>query len=134
MWSGAKNKMSEQPYPTRNGVAINPLELDLPQFDGPENIHHGEWTKSAFAALALFQTFRDLERHQFVLPIRQHNFIHAHYGPPEMPTVGQAMNVVIEALDAGERLRRGSVGRFELVPVTTALIKQIKREYNENRG
>ena len=125
--------MAERPFPTRNGVAINPFELDLPQFEGSKNIHHWAWTKAAFGSLALFQTFRDLERHQTLLAIPTHNYIHAHYAPPEMPTVGQAMNTVMEAYDGSESLRIGSAGRFELIPITYSLIKQIKREYNEKR-
>lgn len=125
--------MTERPYPTRNGVAIDPLELDLPHIEGVKNIHHWAWTKAAFGSLALFQTFRDLERHQSLLTIPTHNYIHAHYAPPVMPTVGQAMNTVMEAYDASESLRIGSAGRFELIPITYSLVKQIKREYNEKR-
>lgn len=121
----------ERAYPTRHGVAISPEELNLPEFEGNKNIHHHAWTKNAFASLALFQTFRDLERHQSLLVIGQHNFIHARYAPPKMPTVGEAMNTVIEAYGASESLRIGSAGRFELIPITQTLINKIKKEYNE---
>jgi len=124
----------DRPYPTRNGVAVNPLELDLPEFEGTHNNHHHEFTKRMFGGLILFQTFRDLERHQTLLPIKTHNELHRRYAPPEMPTVGQAMNTVMEAMDAGESLRIGSAGTFQLIPITYALIKQIKREYNESRS
>ena len=124
----------EQPYPTRNGVAVNPQELDLPIFEGVSNIHHHEFTKRNFGGLILFQTFRDLERHQTLLPVLTHNELHRRYAPPEMPTVGQAMNTVMDAMDAGESLRIGSAGTFQLIPITHALIKQIEREYNEVHG
>lgn len=126
--------MSELPYPTRKGVAVNPLELDLPEFEGSCNNHHTEFTARNFGGLLLFQTFRDLERHQVALPVLTHNELHRRYAPPEMPTVGQAMNTVMEAWDAAESLRIGSAGRFELIPVTLSLIKKIKKEYNENRS
>lgn len=128
--------MSEA-YPTRNGVAVSPIELGFTEsaLDLSDrhnfNNHHNAWSARSFGALSLFQTFRDLDRHQFKMPKDTHDRLHATYEPPEMPTVGQAMNVVMEAWDAGEALRKGSVGKFELIPVTLALIKQVKKEYNE---
>lgn len=125
-------------YPTVKGVTVSPFEHAIDSrlnIDDPHNWnnHHHEWTARNFARLSLFQVFRDLERHQFLLPVDVHNDLHRRFDPPVMPTVGEAMNVVMEAYEAGERIRRGSAHSPIYTDISLATILKVKREYNETR-
>jgi len=69
------------------------------------NNHHNCWTAKAFGKYILFETLRDLESHQFLLPIDVHEYIHEEYNPPKLSTIKQAIAEIERAKDAGERLR-----------------------------
>lgn len=98
-------------YPTRNGIAVPVFEINLPSStvdpENPDNFnnHHNEWTRRRMGELSVTQALRDLERHQFVMPIDVHNWLHANYSQPEMPTTQQAAIEVIDAYDKGEQFR-----------------------------
>jgi len=125
-----------QRYPTRNGVGISPFELGLPESDldlsreQNWNNHHNGWEARAFGSLALLQTFRDLERHQFLMPVDQHDTLHRLYSPPAMPTIEQAMNIVVEAHDAGERLRTGSARNPVFKSLTKDVLRRVSNDYS----
>jgi len=123
-------------YPTRHGVGISPFELGLPEShldlsrEQNWNNHHNGWEARAFGSLALLQTFRDLERHQFLMPVDQHDTLHRLYSPPAMPTIEQAMNIVVEAQEAGERLRTGSARNPVFKSLTKDVLRRVSNDYN----
>lgn len=71
--------MYERPYPTRDGLAIPTNEVELPvtklnqNFWSNFNNHHREWPRKAFGANVIYQTLRDLESMQELLPKDIHN-------------------------------------------------------------
>ena len=130
----------ERVYPTIKGVGVSPFELvtrdshlDLENTRNWNN-HHVGFTARNFAGLALFQTFRDLERHQFITPLDIHSEAHRLYAPPVMPTIKEAMDVIVEAYDAGERLRYGSALNPIYKPLGLDTLKRVTKEYNEKRA
>ena len=130
----------EKAIPTLHGVAISPFELGLPEShldlsnDRNWNNHHQAFAARAFGSLALFQTFRDLERHQFIMPVDQHDTLHRLYGPPKMPTIKEAMDVVVEAYEGSERLRRGSAGNPTFQMIGLDVLHRVSQDYNERRA
>lgn len=94
-------------HPTRDGIAVSPYELDLPRGrERKKNNHHSHYTARAFGKLAVTQCLRDLERHQYTLPVDVHRWIHDTYAPPELPTEEQAAKEVIDAYEKGEMFKR----------------------------
>lgn len=108
-------RKGREAYPTENGIAICPLELDLPpsklNLNNAYNYnnHHNCWTEYKFGKSILFKMFRKLESNQFALPIDTHKKLHEIYAPPEIPTPFQAMYAFDEAASRGDRLKTGSV-------------------------
>lgn len=93
-------------YPTVDGIAVSPWELDLPETHTKErNNHHAHFTRRAFGRFAITQALRDLERHQYLMHVDQHNWLHDRYEPPELPTDGQAAREVIDAYENGEMFK-----------------------------
>lgn len=93
-------------YPTREGIAVSPYELDLPQTHTKEkNNHHAHFTRRTFEQHATHLALRNLERHQYVMPTDVHNELHRRYQPPELPSYEQAAREVIDAYDQGERFK-----------------------------
>ena len=108
----------ERRYPTKNGIAVSPFELDLP-YSGErrENNHHGNFTRRAFSRLAVTEALRNLDRHQYLLPVDTHNYLHRVYSPPEMPTPEQAAREVIDAYEHGEQFKvRGRGYEYRDIP------------------
>lgn len=126
-----------RPYPTRNGIAIPPQELELPstrlntENRYSYNNHHANFTRRAFGRLAVFQTLRDLERHQYRMGVDVHAYLHKIYEPPVMPTPEQALAEVIDAYEQGERLRFGSQDNPEFMPILPNKIKYLTREVRD---
>ena len=126
--------------PTRNGVAISPFELNLPEShldlsrEQSWNNHHNGWEARTFGSLALLQTFRDLERHQFLMPIDQHDILHRLYAPPVIPTMQEAMFVVSEAYDASERLRTGSARNPVYYTIGNDVMRRVTLDYKNRRA
>ena len=93
-------------YPTREGIAVSPYELDLPQTHTKEkNSHHAHFTRRSFEKHATLLALRNLERHQYVMPVDVHNELHKRYEPPEMPSYEQAAKEVIDAYEHGENFK-----------------------------
>ncbi len=98
-------------YPTREGIAVPPHELDFPQsrYEGNEkyyNNHHAHYSSRKFGRQAVTQCLRDLERHQYSMPVDIHRLLHDIYTPPNLPTEEQAAREIIDAYDRGEMFKR----------------------------
>lgn len=120
-------------YPTRNGIAVTPNELWLPRPRTREtNTHHNEWTAKSLGRSAVTLALRNLERHQYVLPVNVHNYIHDHYDPPQLPTEGQAAKEVIEAYEMGERFRvyNKHFHRYDLKEIPPELVDEFVAAYS----
>lgn len=93
-------------YPTENGIALSPYELWLPgSKKRGENNHHAHFTRKKFEQTAATLALRNLARHQYVMPVDIHNFLHDTYAPPELPTEDQAAKEVIDAYESGEQFK-----------------------------
>jgi hypothetical protein len=92
-------------WPTRHGIALPPHGIKLPEGKGKTNNHHSHWTSTKFEKTAATLALRDLERHQFALPLNTHRWLHDHYEPPEVASEEQAAKEVIDAYDQGERFK-----------------------------
>ena len=96
----------ERHYPTRNGIAISPYELDLPKaYKLETNNHHGEFEARHFGNNIILTTLRNLAVEQWELPIDQHSWIHMFYIEPIIPDLSQAMYKIEEQLDCGGLLK-----------------------------
>ena len=98
--------MREQ-YPTRDGIAVSPFELNLPDTRRPDkrkyrSNHHTHYTAPRFSKSSTLQAMRNLSRHQVILPNDVHRFIHDNYEPPELPSEPQAAKEIIDAYENGE--------------------------------
>lgn len=120
-----------EPYPTENGIAISPFELELPEsklnlnYDNNFNNHHNSWTKYKFGKSVLFKAFRRLESNQFALPLDTHVYLHEAFAPPEIPTPFQAMCAFENAVCRGERLKSGSVQSPHYQKIDSTLYKEV---------
>lgn len=93
-------------WPTRNGIAVPPDEMWLPRPNTKDrNNHHSCWTRKRFEKHATLLALRNLDRHQYEMPVNQHNWLHKNYDPPELPTHEQAAKEVIDAYDKGEQFK-----------------------------
>jgi hypothetical protein len=91
-------------YPTRNGLAVSPYELD---FHAPTEYerrskrttnHHLYWTKQQYGTTAIRHTFRNLVDHVEPLLRREHEGLHDKYTPPPIPHEGLMIDVLDEYL------------------------------------
>lgn len=125
-----------EPTPTISGFSIDPNETDLrptrlnPNKKESMNNHHGCHTKRKFGCLAIYQTCRDLEFNQFPMYIDQHDWWHANYEEPPLPTLQQAMDRCEAAYEWGERLRYGSQNNPQYKEFTEDKIIMLHDEYN----
>ena len=98
-------------YPTRNGIAIPPSELELPEShldlraDYSWNNHHMEWERRKYGKHIIYQTLRNLDRLQVVMPVDVHNALHDTYTPPKMPTLKQASDEIMDAWEEMEGIK-----------------------------
>lgn len=118
--------------PTRNGIAVPVWELSLPDSQEERtNNHHNEWTARRMGELAVTQYLRDLERHQYVMPVDTHAYLHRLYEPPELPTEEQAAREIIDAHDKGERFKRYDhrIRRYRYEEVPRELADQLIAQY-----
>ena len=79
---------------------------------------------------AMLQTLRDLDRMQFMLPVDTHVALHRKYDAPPLPTPKQAADEIIEAYEAGEKLKvyEPFVG-YKPVPIPKNIINGILNNY-----
>jgi len=132
-------RMPTRPYPTRHGVPISPFEIGLTSpfevaSDEKINNHHGEFTRRYFGSNIILQTMRNLDINQWVLYESEHVGLHNKYGPPQLPTLRQSMNVINDEFDKGGLLKLGSVGEPEYIDITEDLMREINHVYNELRA
>lgn len=129
----------ERRYPTRNGIAVPPHELDLPpseldlgRFEN-FNTHHWEFTRRAMGQFAITQTLRDLERLQSSLPKDVHQELHRRFDAPVFPTAYQAASEIMDAHEQGENVRIYNIERkqYELYPIPTSTIDEIKQSWGD---
>ena len=126
----------ERPYQTRNGLIVPPQELELPETRlNPENRrnrenHHGWFTKRRLSHTAIGLTLRELSYNQFVLMSDVHAELHHRYAPPEMPTIDQAMEQVMEAYETNAKLKRGSANNPYYFQISDGRMERIIEEYN----
>lgn len=126
----------ERHYPTRNGIAISPYELELPRAETFEtNNHHGEFEARHFGKNIILTMVRNLAVEQWELPKDQHCWIHMFYLEPKLPTLYQAMDKIEEQLDCGGLLKIKHKGKGYIErPLTEQDYKQCVEYYNSFRG
>ena len=119
-------------YPTRNGIAISPYELELPRSETFEtNNHHGEYIARLFGKNVLLLMVRNLACEQTILPIDQHNWLHYNFDTPKMPTMIQAMDKIEEQLDCGGLLKVKHKGKgYTERPLTDEDFQRCKDFYD----
>ena len=127
-----------RPYPSRNGLPLSPIDVELPGSrlkDKPsnKNNHHPLFPHKRYELGGIiYATPRDLEDMQCVLPKDVHNTgkdtLHSRYGPPEIPKPTTVIDRILEALASGESLQSGTAQNPILVPVSTELVDEILQE------
>jgi len=137
--TGTMSLSLERPYPTRNGIIVPPQELDLPESElnprdkhNREN-HHGWYTRRKLAKTAIGLTLREISYNQFILLIDTHAALHRLYAPPELPTIDEAMEQVMDAYDAHAKLKRGSANNPVYFEISEGRMQRIIEEYNNDR-
>jgi hypothetical protein len=124
-------------YPTNNGFPVSPLELDLPGIrfhDGRQhefNNHHLCFTARKMGLLAITNTWRNLDENQLVMPKEIHAILHDRYDPPtHLPDLGDLVDYLDEAYDAGKLLKHGSANH----PIYSTITPEIRHRYLEEYG
>lgn len=123
-------------WPVRNGIAVPIYDLDPPFTRSPEySNHHREFSAYTMSQLAVTQTLRDLERLQEDVLIGQHRWAHDHYLPPLPPSPEQATMEIVNAFEAGERLKvyDGKAGRTTYREIPKDLVDAYVAEYGLGR-
>ncbi len=132
--------MGNPRYPTRDGVAISPEELDFPishlnpENRGNYNNHHAEFYSRLFGGSALFSIFRNLEVNQYPMLLDTHALLHATFDAPQFPTPYQAMTAIQDEYDHLGSLRFGSQNRPHLVPLNGSIMDDVNRAYEALGG
>lgn len=123
-------------YPTKNGIAIHPNEIWLPEteldldFRPNHNNHHMLWTRRFFESCILLCTLRNLEELQVLIPNDIHSYIHARYTYPRPPTPKQALNRLEQAIDFNEGLKIRQSGGYVHRPLTNEVMKLCISNYD----
>jgi hypothetical protein len=130
---------TQQPYPTRGGIAISPFELGMTppheyasEGDRLDN-HHGEFSRRMFGANIILQTLRDLDILQWELYMSDHLQLHKRYAPTPLPTLEQAMQVIDDQYQNGGFLKLGSIGDPLYREISDELMADLKKVYDEVR-
>ena len=124
-------------YPTRNGISIPVVELNLPEsqldpsVESNYNNHHNEWTARQMGRSFLLLTLRNLASHQFRMLLDVHEYVHQKFDPPKMPTPIQAMAEIERAYDAGEELQFRESGRLQRMPLTREVLAMCIFSYEQ---
>jgi hypothetical protein len=125
--------MFELQYPTRNGIAINPREIELPETKldfNEKNLHHLEWLKRLMGKFAILTILRDLDSLQSGEYIDVHNWLHTQFEPPELPTIRQAMDYIDDAYNHDEKLQTGSLKHPKYLELGDIAMQACINEYN----
>ena len=118
-------------YPTRQGIAVSPNELYLPYSrDKRRNNHHAEFSERVMGRTAVTLALRNLERHQYVMPIDTHDWLHRKYSPPALPTLEQAVREVMDAYDQGEMFKIKGHGGYHHIEIPLEMVDRFMREHN----
>jgi hypothetical protein len=134
-------------YPSRNGIPISPSELDLPitrlPLDDEKsfNNHHGFFPRVAYMhskgdkdVKFLFQLLRNLECHQYRLPIDYHEALHKKYEPPKMPTPKQAYEEIQRVYHEGNgMLHIRQQGKYRDLKIGQEIIEVVERSIQISR-
>ena len=129
----------ERPYPTRNGLIVPPQELDFPESElNPLNKHnrenhHGWFTRRKLAKTAIGLTLREISYNQFTMMSDTHSLLHRLYAPPELPTIDEAMEQVMDAYDSHTKLKRGSANNPTYFEISDGRMQRIIEEYNNEK-
>lgn len=141
--------MERLPYPVEsNGrpVSVHELGLAPSELDPSQsfnwNNHHYYYYSGLFKRALILTTLRDLEGSQVEMLKDQHmeqlrpEALHAIYSGVKVPTPRQAMDLVAEGIDRGERLKVYDKDQKKYVfnPVTEIHLKQLYLEYNRTGG
>ena len=123
-------------YPTIDGIAVPTCEIWLPETRlEPErhnqNNHHTEYTARNFGRCILFKCVRDLESHHELLYKDSHNYLHANYDMPILPTPKQAINEIERAKYYGERLHIHENGHYMYKELTDLVLRACIKNYDE---
>ena len=127
-------------YPTgRNGMSLPVCELELPpskldlREDHSWNNHHMQWERRKYGQHLIYQTLRNLDRLQIVLPVDVHNSLHDKYSPPEMPSLKQASDEIMEAWDEleGIKIYRGREKGYVEREIPYEVIINIRQNYSD---
>lgn len=124
--------MTKRQYPTIDGIAVPVFEINLPErHRREENNHHNEWDRRTMGRLAVTQLLRDLARHQYVLPVDVHEWLHVTYDPPKLPTEAEAAKEVICAYERGEQFKiyNRSTGEYDFHPIPLAIVDDLIKEH-----
>lgn len=128
-------------YPTENGIAIPIWQIDLPDsrygWEKPKykNNHHAHYSSRKFGQLAVTQCLRDLDRHQYPMPVDVHRWIHHTYAPMDLPTGEQAAREVIDAYEHGEQFKRydSSISAYRYDDIPPGLVDSFVARYGLGR-
>lgn len=125
-------------YPTIGGIPVDPKELNLPasrldlDYQGNFNNHHWNFTKRQFGALAIAQTFRNLDRFQTVLPRDTHQELHRRFEPVKhLPDLVTMLDVIDEERQNNGLIKLGSANNPIYQPISPELFHDLMLEYNE---
>ncbi len=125
----------QRPYPTdANGLAYHPKELGLFDFTTPEakNNHHLNFYARSFGALAISQTFRDLEQQQVMMPITEHVKLHRLFSGIALPRPIVMMTEIERSRESDSRLKIYRPGDgYAFSRISAELWGTLTKEYNE---
>jgi hypothetical protein len=135
--------MESLAYPTRQGVAISPFELELPpsnlnhEASRNYNNHHLAFTRKMYGKQTLYIVFRNLDHLQKYMLVDQHDWLHREYEPPLMPTPQQAIHEIERCKDIGEMMHvrntAKKMGGYTLELITDEIFTKCKASYDSLR-
>jgi len=124
-------------YPTSHGIAVNPLDIWLPEShlntekDKNYNNHHTEFYARMYGGFLLYRVFHDLASNQQYMPLDVHAWLHEHYGPPEMPKPIEALTAIEQAWDTQGMLQVRKSGGYIQRPVDKSIVDLCINDYDK---
>ena len=120
-------------YPTdKRGVPLPVGEVGVPYLESEkENNHHKAYFRRAFAATAISQAFRDLERFQEIMPVRSHELLHRKFGGIAVPHAGVMLDEIYEAKEQNEKLKiyDQSLKQYVYYDITDDYVSTLSQQY-----